>query len=260
MKLSARFAPVLCAAAFFAVLCACGPKYPVMPISTAPPHESAAPEETVPARETEAAAAPTAAPTSIPTPAPTPVPTPSAAPDSDELVRVSDYIPGIYIELRYATENNFTGEVIYDFDEAYLRYGTVLKLARAQEALSELGFSLKIWDAFRPVEAQFTLWSVCPNSAYVANPYTGCSSHSLGSTVDATLVAADGSEIPMPTDFDDFSLLADRDYSDVSAVAAENAKTLENAMTAAGFDPYYNEWWHFSDAAGYSVYQGELPE
>lgn len=136
----------------------------------------------------------------------------------------------------------------------------MLKLAEAQRALSELGFSLKIWDAFRPVEAQFTLWSVCPNSTYVANPYSGCSSHSLGSTVDVTLTAADGSEAPMPTDFDDFSSLADRDYSDVPAEAAENAKTLENAMTAAGFAPYYNEWWHFSDAAGYSVYQGELPE
>ena len=44
-----------------------------------------------------------------------------------DYVRVKDYIPDIYVELRYSTERNFTHTKVYDFDEAYLRLGTTLK-------------------------------------------------------------------------------------------------------------------------------------
>lgn len=188
-----------------------------------------------------------------PTPAPTPTPEPTPEPEDADLVLVQDYIPTIFAELRYATANNCTGQVIYDFTEARLRYGTVQKLARVQEALLKDGYSLKIWDAYRPVYAQFKLWEVCPNSAYVANPNNGYSSHSRGNTVDITLVKADGTEIPMPSDFDTFSTLADRDYSDVSQAARENASILEQAMLAEGFVGYSAEWWHYSDGTVYEV-------
>jgi AraC-like DNA-binding protein len=54
-------------------------------------------------------------------------------PSDDAFVRVRDYIPTIQVDLRYATTNNFTGQIIYTFDEAYLRYGTVLKLQQVAE-------------------------------------------------------------------------------------------------------------------------------
>lgn len=136
-------------------------------------------------------------------------------PEDDEYVLVKKYIPDIYVELRYATENNFTGVKIYDFTEAYLRYGTVKKLAQVQKELKQQGYSLKIWDAYRPFEAQQKLWEVYPDPNYVANPANGMKKHNLGGTVDITMVAADGSVISMPTEFDDFSLKADRDYSDI---------------------------------------------
>ena len=187
------------------------------------------------------------------TPAPTPTPQPTPEPADDELVTVMDYIPTMFVDLRYATSNNFTGQVIYDFTEARLRYGTVKKLARVQETLLKQGYSLKIWDAFRPVSAQYRLWEVCPNGAYVANPNTGYSKHSRGNTIDLTLVRADGTEIPMPSGFDEFSALADRDYSDVSAAARDNARLLEAAMQAEGFVGYSAEWWHYSDSTVYDV-------
>ena len=183
-----------------------------------------------------------------------PVPDPPS--DPAELVRVADYIPSIEVDLKYATADNFTGTVIYDFTDAYLRYGTVEKLAAVQRELEELGYGLRIWDALRPVSAQFRLWEVCPNSAYVANPNTGYSSHSRGNTVDITLVALDGSEVPMPTGFDDFSALADRDYSDCGEQAASTARLLEQTMSAHGFQPYWTEWWHFSDTVSYGVEEG----
>ena len=172
------------------------------------------------------------------------------------LVRIRDHIPTVFVDLKYATKDNFTGMVIYDFTDPYLRYGTVKKLAKVQEELLDLGYSLKIWDAYRPPAAQFKLWNACPNPVYVANPNTGFSSHSRGNTVDVTLVMADGSEIEMPTGFDNFSALADRDYSDVSSAAAKNAKLLENLMKKHGFNCYFGEWWHYSDSVTYSVIDG----
>lgn len=163
------------------------------------------------------------------------------------------------MELAYAGTDNFTGQAIYDFTEAYLRYGTAKKLAAVQEALKAQGLGLLIWDAFRPTAAQFKLWEVCPDPTYVANPETGFSSHSRGNTVDVTLVSLDGTAVEMPTGFDDFSPLADRDYSDVDALPAANAALLEDAMTQAGFTPYQGEWWHFSDSDVYEVETGFSP-
>ena len=187
-------------------------------------------------------------------------PEPQPEPVPEDFVSVTDWIPGVRTELRYATDNNFTHQVIYDFSGAYLRYGTVQKLAAAQTALEAEGYSLLIWDAFRPVSAQFKLWEICPDPAYVANPEKGYSSHSRGSTVDLTLVTLDGEPVEMPTGFDDFTALADRDYSDVSDEAAANARLLEDAMTAAGFKPYSAEWWHYSDTDSYPVEESFLPE
>lgn len=223
------------------------------------PQTAATPEPT-PTPTAQPSPTPTPAPTPTPEPTPEPTPTPPPIPDDPaEFVRIQDYLPDVYVELRYATENNFTGQVIYDFTDAYLRYGTLEKLAQAQAALAEQGYSLKIWDAFRPVAAQFALWEVVPINGFVANPYTGYSSHSRGNTVDLTLVLADGSEVEMPTDFDTFSALADRDYSDVSETAAANARILEAAMEEAGFKPYSQEWWHFSDTESYPPEEDFVP-
>lgn len=205
-----------------------------------------------PAEETPAEPAPEEA---LP-PAQEPAPEPA---DTD-FVRVRDYIPEIGVDLRYAAADNFCGQAVYDFSEAYLRYGTVKKLSAACEALAARGYGLKIWDAFRPVPAQFTLWEICPDSRYVADPNRGYSSHSRGNTVDVTLVTADGAEAEMPTGFDDFSALADRDYSDVPETAAANALLLEETMTDAGFSPYFGEWWHFSDTDEYEVAETLPPE
>jgi len=57
----------------------------------------------------------------------------------------------------------------------------------------------------------------------------------------------------MPTAFDDFSKKADRDYSDCSADAANNAIILEILMEKHGFSGYKGEWWHFEDTDEYPV-------
>lgn len=175
-------------------------------------------------------------------------------PEDDEYVLVNKYIPDIYVELMYATDNNFTGVRIYGFTDAYLRYGTVKKLANVQKELKEQGYSLKIWDAYRPFEAQQKLWEVYPDPNYVANPANGMKKHNLGGTVDITMVAADGTVISMPTEFDDFSLKADRDYSDIEdEEAVKNVMILQNAMENNGFTGYQGEWWDYSDTVEYEA-------
>lgn len=183
------------------------------------------------------------------------------APLSPEtFVRITDHIPDIRVDLRYATPDNFTGRTIYPFREAWLRYGTVCRLKKAQELLSARGLGLLVWDAFRPAAAQFRLWEVCPDDNFVANPEKGFSPHTRGHTVDVTLVDADGVPLEMPSEFDDFSSRAGRDYTDASPAAGRNALLLERTMAACGFRPYSEEWWHFADIDDYPVEKELLPE
>lgn len=222
--------------AFCLLLCACKKEETTMETTTAPNAPvQALPTETLPL-ETETQPEP-----AVPEPAP------------GDFVRVLDYIPDMYQELKYAADRNFTGQVIYDFSDAYLRYGTVKKLAAVCNDLAELGLSLKIWDGFRPVSAQFKLWEVCPDPTFVANPEKGFSSHSRGNTVDVTLVDRDGNELEMPSEFDDFSAKANRDFSDCTETAAAHAQLLEVLMEKHGFYGYFDEWWHFYDNDQYPV-------
>ena len=214
----------------------------------AAPTESTFPETTA----GETASPQTQAPETVPTLAP-------VEPADEDFVRVADYIPTITQDLRYATENNFTGQKIYDFTQVYLRWGTVKKLMDVSRELEAQGLYLKIWDGFRPVSAQFRLWEVYPDPTFVSNPETGYSSHSRGNTVDLTLVDSTGQELEMPTGFDDFSALADRDYSDCPETAAANARALETLMEQYGFTGYFGEWWHFSDTQTYPVEMEFIP-
>lgn len=167
--------------------------------------------------------------------------------DVQSFVRVQDYIPDIAVDLRYATTNNFTGTVIYAYEDAWLRYATVSKLADAQEQLKAQGYRLCIWDAFRSAKSQQKLWDTYPDENYVANPANGYSGHTRGDTVDITLITLEGEPVEMPSGFDDFTALADRNYEDVSAAAGEHAALLESVMESCGFTGYDKEWWHYSD-------------
>lgn len=213
---------------------------------TAPPEEqqSSPPEETVDAAVTEDAVL-AETPAAAEPEAQDAMPDPPE--DAQDFVRVQDYIPDIVVDLRYATTNNFTGTVIYAYDDAWLRYATVCKLLDAQEQLKAQGYRLCIWDAFRSARSQQTLWETYPDGNYVANPANGYSGHTRGDTVDVTLVTLEGEPVEMPSGFDDFTALADRDYQDVSATAAEHAQLLESVMESCGFTGYDKEWWHYSD-------------
>ena len=155
--------------------------------------------------------------------------------------------PGVIVDLRYATDDNFFRQRFYKEKRALLRPSTAAKLAEAQKEFSEHGLHLKVWDAWRPLRVQREMWTAVPNPDYVADPARG-SRHNRGAAVDATLTDKSGRELEMPTAFDDFSPRAHADAPDVSDVAKKNRTLLRDVMERHGFRALRTEWWHFDDA------------
>lgn len=168
-----------------------------------------------------------------------------AGPDAAALVDAAAAVPGLRVDLRYATPDNFTKRAVYPkAARCYLRAGVAARLARVQALLAPRGLGLKVYDCYRPLSVQRDFWALVPDERYVARPDKG-SRHNRGAAVDLTLVDAAGRELPMPTAFDDFTERAHRSYTKLPAAAIESRATLEQAMTAAGFVPMPTEWWHF---------------
>ena len=73
------------------------------------------------------------------------------------LVEVISLIPDIVLDIRYATDNNFTHQKVYTSARCYLLYDVAKALAKVQDELRSLGLGLKIWDGYRPLSVQWAL-------------------------------------------------------------------------------------------------------
>ena len=165
----------------------------------------------------------------------------------DDFIDVARLEPTIRVDLRYATAQNFTGQVVYPPSaRCYLRARVAQRLQAVQRDLATQGLGLKVFDCYRPLSVQRRFFALVPDERYVANPAKG-SRHNKGAAVDLTLVDSAGVELAMPTPFDDFSERAHRDYSALPQVAIDNRACLEAAMVRHGFVPLPTEWWHFDD-------------
>ncbi len=160
------------------------------------------------------------------------------------LIKITPQEYDVVIELAYATSNNFTGKPVYKANECYLHEEAAKLLKKAVHFARAMGFGIKIFDAYRPTEAQFKLWEHTPDPSFLANPWSG-SPHSRGSAIDLTLLDKDGNELDMGTAFDEFTPLSYHGSTEVSAQAQINRRILLGVMTAAGWDFYQNEWWHY---------------
>lgn len=162
--------------------------------------------------------------------------------------------PLLQIELVYATTQNFMQKKIYENARCYLHAEAYTCFMRAFDLAQAMGYGFKIFDTFRPVEAQWKLWEICPNPLYVADPQRG-SAHSRGIAIDLTLTDKEGVELDMGTPFDDFTISSHHRAIDIPAPTQQNRFLLLGLMTAAGFDFYQNEWWHYQlhEAAKYPL-------
>lgn len=169
-----------------------------------------------------------------------------------DLVDVQKINPRILVEMRYATANNFMKKAVYKSARCLLQRSVAERLSRVQARLEKQGYGLKIYDAYRPLSAQWELWKIVPDPTFVADPRKG-SKHNRGAAVDLTLVDKDGNELEMPTEYDAFVREARSDYMDLPPHILRHRKILHEAMKAEGFIPNPSEWWHF-DAPDWKQY------
>jgi len=160
------------------------------------------------------------------------------------LTDVAALDPSIVQDLKYATADNFTGQVLYSSSRCVLREPVAYRLLQAQKNLRAQGLGLKVFDCYRPIEVQKKMWAIYPDADYVADPASG-SRHNRGASVDVGLVDARGLELPMPSRFDEFSERSHLDYQASTPEALLNRRKLQTAMRQAGFSPVTTEWWHF---------------
>src|SRR6185437_16762200 len=89
------------------------------------------------------------------------------------LVDVEKVIPGIVLDIRYATTNNFTGKKLYPVARCCLRREAAESLKAVQEELRGMGLAVKVFDGYRPLSVQRKMWAIVPDDNYVANPAKG---------------------------------------------------------------------------------------
>jgi D-alanyl-D-alanine dipeptidase len=162
-----------------------------------------------------------------------------------ELCNLDRVIPGLILDIRYASTDNFTGTAVYPAPLAFAREPVAKALKKAQDSLSAFGLGLKVYDAYRPYAATVKFYELIRDTNYVAHPSKG-SRHNRGCAVDVSLVSLEtGREIPMPSAFDDFSEKAHPAYPDLPLEVIRNRSLLFGVMQHFGFDHYPTEWWHF---------------
>ena len=186
--------------------------------------------------------------------------------DPSGFVLLSDFVPDVIQELRYATAFNFVGERIdgYDLPLALLTRQAAEAVRDAAAEFRRMGCLIKVYDAYRPQRAtdHFLRWlkdvsdtrmkpwfyPELDKSVLIAEDYIGPrSGHSWGSTIDMSLVRlSDGRELDMGGPFDYFGDRSHADYAGgLTPAQRENRRLLLEVMLARGFAPLTSEWWHF---------------
>lgn len=172
-----------------------------------------------------------------------------------ELVDLEKLIPGIVLDIRYATKNNFTSEKVYRLAKAYARKPVAEALKKAQADFKQLGYSIKIYDGYRPYSATVKFYEIMKgDTTYVANPYKG-SRHNRGCAIDITLVDLHTKqELTMPSLYDAPQKESWPSTPVADGVIRKNLDTLISVMEENGFKVYVTEWWHF-DFIGWEKFE-----
>lgn len=181
---------------------------------------------------------------------------------------VSQLSADIQVHMAYLGSNNFVGAPVdgYKANKCYLQQNAAKALVKVQQAAMANGYSLWIWDCYRPQRAvdHFMRWAAdladtstkaefYPNLAkdtlvggYIAEK----SGHSRGSTVDLTLARQNASgqwqPIDMGSPFDLFDPISNVGAASITKRQQEHRQLLESLMLSAGFKVYNMEWWHFT--------------
>ena len=153
----------------------------------------------------------------------------------------------IQLDIRYATNNNFTGATFYRQPRAFLQRPAAEAVTRIHKRLADRGLGLLIHDAYRPWSVTKMFWDATPDDlkTFVANPANG-SRHNRGCAVDLSLYErATGDPIQMVAGYDEFSPRSYPFYPGGTSRQRWYRELLRQSMEAEGFKVYEFEWWHF---------------
>jgi len=165
-------------------------------------------------------------------------------PDLVELITLD---PTIKLDIRYATTNNFTGDVFYKQPRAFMQRTAAEALVRVNQGLKARGLGLLVHDAYRPWYVTKMFWDATPEEFkdFVANPAKG-SRHNRGCAVDLTFYdLKTGQPIQMVAGYDEFSPRSFPFYPGGTSEQRWYRELLRRAMETEGFAVYEFEWWHF---------------
>ena len=184
----------------------------------------------------------------------------------DGFVYLKDVDNSIIVDLKYYSTENFTGQYVegYHSNNAILTKESAVALSNAQDDFNKLGYSLILYDAYRPQTAVdfFVQWSNKLNDTIYKGIYypnikkselfelgyiAYKSGHSRGSTVDVSLIEmSTNKELDMGTIFDYFGVESHTFFYDISKKQKSNRLILYEIMSNNGFKNYSKEWWHFT--------------
>jgi zinc D-Ala-D-Ala dipeptidase len=170
------------------------------------------------------------------------------------LIDLEGFVPGLVLDIRYATTNNFTKQRIYKLAKAYARKPVAEALLKVQQELNSRGLGIKVYDAYRPYKATVKFYEIYPDTTYVASPYRG-SRHNRGCALDLTIInLKTGEELKMPTPYDSFKKEAWPSTPVSDPEIAKNRAMLIAVMEKNGFRVNSSEWWHY-DFRGWKNYE-----
>jgi D-alanyl-D-alanine dipeptidase len=164
-----------------------------------------------------------------------------------DLVEVTTLEPGIRLDMRYASTNNFMSSVFYDEARLFLQRPAAEAVARAHRALAAHGYGLLLHDGYRPWHVTKMFWDATPESQkiFVADPANG-SRHNRGAAIDLNLYdLRTGEPVEMVGGYDEFSARSFPDYPGGTSRQRWLRNLLRETMESEGFAVYEAEWWHF---------------
>lgn len=161
------------------------------------------------------------------------------------LLNLEGFIPNLRKDVKYATTDNVTKEVLYTTPGVFLRKPAAEALKKTAEELALNGIGLVVYDAYRPYSITKKIWEFVLNEDFAASPKTG-SRHNRGCAIDIGLYdITNGELLDMPTIFDDFTEKASHKYMKISPQQRINRALLRTVMEKHGFRALESEWWHY---------------
>ena len=164
-----------------------------------------------------------------------------------ELVDLRYLLPDAEFELLFATERNVTGSPLYPYAIPMIQKDTGKKLVKAFEKFREDGYTMKFYDAYRPLSVQRVLYDIVQVPKWIADPSTTASNHNRGCAVDMSLIGPDGVELEFPTPMHTFAEESGRESTAWTEAQRANVDYMTDIMLNSGFDLIKGEWWHFAD-------------